>query len=420
MTLPHQSLAAWLSYIETLHPHVIALGLERVQTVGKRLDVLAPSCPVITVAGTNGKGSCVTFAQAILTAAGYRVGTYTSPHLLRFQERACCDGVEFPEEEWVAAFTRVERARGDTLLTYFEFTTLAALLLLQQARVDVLVLEIGLGGRLDAVNSVAPDVAVITTIAMDHMEWLGHTRNAIATEKAGIMRATKPVVIGDTDPPANLLAHAAQINAPAYCLNRDFHIKQADTRWDWLSATTSYYHLPLPHLPLQNAATALMALECLRCQLPITPAHIAQGIASAYLPGRFQYIKPCILDVAHNPAAAELLALRLRQHPISGHNLAVVSVLADKDIAGTLHPLLADIDTWYVAGLPVTRGATAEILAKHLQELGVVAYHKAPTVATALRAAISACTDQDRVVVFGSFHTVAAALLTLEQALIRN
>ncbi len=406
------TLPEWLSYIETLHPQTIALGLERVQTVANRLGVRESSCPVVTVGGTNGKGSCVTFLAAILQAAGYKVGTYTSPHLLNFQERAQINGESIADQQWITALEQVEQARQYITLTYFEMTTLAALWLFRQAKLEVIILEVGLGGRLDAVNIVDADVAVITTVAMDHMEWLGNNRETIASEKAGIFRAGKPAICGDFNPPATLIEYAEKINAPLYCINRDFSYQKGLTTWKWQGTKISYTQLPLPSLPLQNAATALMALECLT-SLGVSQPAITQGLVVANLPGRFQqFHHPInfILDVAHNPAAAELLAEQLQAQPVSGRTLGVVSILADKDIAGTLQPLLPCIDDWYVAGLGVTRGASADTMAMQLQQLGIKACNKAVSVTAAFYAAVAACGKSDRVIVFGSFYTVAEVL----------
>lgn len=411
------TLSTWLATIENFHPETIALGLERTKAVAEKLKLLNFPCPIITVAGTNGKGSCVAFLEAILTIAGYRTGAYTSPHLLRFQERARIQKQEITDELWVKAFTQVEQARGQVQLTYFEFTTLAALWLFQQAGVEVLILEVGLGGRLDAVNIIDPDIAVITTIALDHMDWLGNTRTAIAQEKAGIMRTNKPAVIGDFAPPETIYSTAKQMGAQLYTVNTDFSYQQKAGYWDWQSQKNHWQNLPLPNLPMQNAATALMAIELLQPRLKINREHIDQGLQTATLPGRFQQLTkpaPTILDVAHNPAAAELLAQRLQQTPCPGQTLAVVSILADKDIAETLRPLIPRVSHWYLAGLAMPRGTKPENLEKHLQAAGVVAYDTRATVTEAYKSAVSHCKNGDRILVFGSFHTVAEVMIQIE------
>lgn len=418
-----KSLSRWFSYIEGLHSQTIALGLDRIRIVAEKLGVLFFSCPVISIAGTNGKGSCVAFLEAILTAAGYKVGTYTSPHLLLFNERIRIDCQEVDDTSLMQAFTQVEQARGDIALTYFEFTTLAALVLFQTVCLDVLVLEVGLGGRLDAVNLVDPDIAIITSIALDHMDLLGHTREAIGYEKAGIFRFGKPAICGDPDPPLSVQETACTLGAQWYCADRDFSSirsasSEADQTWTWQSRARTYSNLPIPRLPLQNATTALMAIECLQQHLQVSESAIVRGLEMAFLSGRQQHFytsTEIILDVAHNPAATTYLAKSLSEQPISGLTRAVVSILSDKDAVETLRPLLPVIQKWYVAGLQIARGATAENMANDLHKLGAAAYdmHLSETVMEAFQQALSESDKHDRIVVFGSFHTVAAVLETL-------
>lgn len=412
------SLPQWLSYIETLHPKVMELGLQRVQHVATRLNILNFNCPVITVAGTNGKGSCVAFIEAIAKAAGYRAGAYTSPHLLRFKERIRIAGQEIDDTALVEAFTQVEKARADTLLTYFEFTTLAALWLFHRANLDVLVLEVGLGGRLDAVNIIEPDVTIITSIALDHMEWLGDTREAIGYEKAGIFRAGKPAICGDINPPNSVIATAKKLAATLYCRDVDFGITTQSPEYSiWIDDVDPIPPVAL-NLPPASAATAVMALHCLKAGLNIPATAIREGLEAATLSGRFQRVhyqgKQVILDVAHNPAASEYLAQKLSLEPV-GLTHAVVSILSDKDISGTLQPLLQQVNNWFVAGLDLPRGTSGEILANHLQNLGVTAYHIhiATSTEKAFHAALQACGPLDRIIVFGSFHTVAPILAVL-------
>lgn len=413
-----QHLDNWLNYIEKLHPKTIELGLERIKTVAIKLKVLTFSCPIITIGGTNGKGTCLRFLESIYTKAGYTVGSYTSPHLLRFQERVHIHQQELPEQDWIEAFQQVEHARANIDLTFFEFTTLAAFLLFKQAQLDLIILEVGLGGRLDAVNCVDADVAIITTIAMDHMDWLGQTREAIAKEKAGIMRANRPVIIGDINPPAVLTEIAQQLHAQSFTLNKDFQYQLSKFGWQWSFDHTNLEHLPIPKLPLQNAATALMAIECLQAKLSVSKTAIVEGLEKATMPGRFQqFSKPVttILDVAHNPASAALLAEQLQNKPIKGRTLAVVSILEDKDRIGILKPLLPVISEWYIAGLAVPRGISWQTLAKDLQQLGIVSYHSAESVMEAYLLAVSQCDSFDQIVVFGSFYTVAEVLSDLEK-----
>lgn len=406
------NLSQWLDYIEQLHPRLIDLGLERIKHVAKILN-LTPSVPVISIAGTNGKGSCVAFLESILTKAGYRVAAYTSPHLLRFNERIRIQGMQAHDDELCRAFNEIERARGEISLTYFEFSTLAALLLFKQAKLDAWILEVGMGGRLDAVNMIDADIAAITTIDMDHMDWLGNNREQIGYEKAGILRPHTSAVCGDINPPHSILDYSAQIQANLRMLNHDYSYQEKGETWSWKSKTCHYSNLVLPCLPLQNAATALMVLECLQATFTITEQHINQGLQDANLQGRFQrFTHPAhiIMDVAHNPASSQFLAAKLRNDPPFGQTRVVASVLADKDINGTLTPLVDLADAWYVSGLPVARGATGENLVKSLQLLGAKKCYNYSSIAKALRQAIYHSKTQDRIVVFGSFYTVAEAL----------
>ncbi len=409
-------LPQWLSYIESLHNKPIELGLERVNLVAQKLQVTSFQCPVVTVAGTNGKGSSVAFLASIYSAAGLNVGTYTSPHLLRFNERIHIANQAIGDEELLQAFERVEAAREEITLTYFEFATLAALVLFKAAKLDVLVLEVGLGGRLDAVNIIEPDIAIITSIALDHMDWLGDTKEAIGYEKAGIFRLNKPAICGEPDPPTSILQTAQQLSAPLYSVGVDFDFEQdSPTSWYWRYQDTRYTNLPIPHLPLPNAATVLMAIHCLQEILPVSREAMTQGLKQATLAGRFQRFSDpveTILDVAHNPAAAEYLAKRLSALPKLGTTRAVVSILSDKDMPETLRPLLPLVDIWYVATLDLPRGSTAEKMANCLEKLGVPAYDTRLTesVMGAYKQALKEADALDRIVVFGSFHTVSPVL----------
>ena len=416
-------LSQWLEYIQRQHPESIELGLDRVREVATRLGLGRPAAQVITVAGTNGKGSTVAFIEAIARAGGWKVGAYTSPHLLRYNERVRIEAEEVADDALVAAFAVVEAARGDTPLTYFEFGTLAALWLFQRASLDLVVLEVGLGGRLDAVNLVDADVAVVTTVDIDHTGWLGSDRESIGREKAGIARAWKPLVLGEVDPPSSVLRHAYAIGANAIRLGSDFFHEPVDAaHWRWREVGAEL-RLPAPRLaaPPQraNASTAIAALRALPRALP--EAAFAQGVATATLPGRLQCLQrdgvEIVLDVAHNPQAARELAAWLRRRS-PAPTVAVFAALADKDAAGMVQALAGQVGHWYLAGLEQAgRGQDVEHLVARLD--GTVAGVATGVssgdarVADALDRAIAAASPAGRVLVFGSFHTVAEALQAL-------
>ncbi|MBI3775166.1 MAG: bifunctional tetrahydrofolate synthase/dihydrofolate synthase [Gammaproteobacteria bacterium] len=412
------SLPAWLAWQETLHPNAIDLGLERVRVVAQRMQLLQPAYVLITVGGTNGKGSSVAMLEAILLAAGYRVGAYTSPHLLRYNERVRVNGIEASDAQLCAAFAHIDAARGDTSLTYFEFGTLAALDIFSNAKLDIVVLEVGLGGQLDAVNILDADVALVTSVALDHTEWLGTDRDSIAREKAGIYRAGKPALFGEPDVPPSLQQHTRDIGAALYRYGTDFGARPVANGWSWWGLGKERHALVLPALrgahQLQNAAGVLMALELLAERVPVTQAQIRTGLMTVALPGRFQVLPgpvTHIYDVAHNPHGAHALAQTLRTHPCSGRTFAVCGMLRDKDIRATLAELAAQVDAWYVAPVGSPRTASAEelVIAVHVVAMGkpVVAL---PDIATAQQQALADARDGDRIVVFGSFYTVAAAL----------
>ncbi|PPU42303.1 bifunctional tetrahydrofolate synthase/dihydrofolate synthase [Xanthomonas arboricola] len=418
------SLSDWLAYIEQQHPQNIAMGLERVREVAARLQLAAPAGHVIVVGGTNGKGSTVAFIEAIGQAAGWKVGTYTSPHLLRYNERVRIDGNEASDAQLVDAFAAVEAARGQTALTYFEYGTLAALWLLQRSGLDLAVLEIGLGGRLDAVNIIDSDVAVITTVDIDHTDWLGNDREAIGTEKAGIIRAWKPVVLGDIDPPSSVLRRAYQLGANAIRAGSDYffepiEVQQSDVpRWRWRDVAVTL-ELPMPalHAPVQlaNAAAAIAALQALPVELP--DAAWAQGIADARVAGRLQRCDvngvQVLLDVGHNPQAARALADALGAQTHAGSTHAIYAALADKDVLGVVEAVAAQVDHWTLAGLDGARGQSAQALQARLQGSAAAQAACHGDVAGALRAVLAQASPGDRVLVFGSFHTVADALNAL-------
>jgi dihydrofolate synthase/folylpolyglutamate synthase len=416
-----------------------------VRTVAQRLGLTRPAKHVVTVAGTNGKGSTVAFIEAIARAAGLRVGAYTSPHLLRYNERVRIDGVDADDASLVAAFERIEAARsggeGEPVpLTYFEYGTLAALLLFEghgcpsaagagragateAARLDLAILEVGLGGRLDAVNIVDADVAVITTVDLDHQDWLGSDRETIGFEKAGVMRAGKPVVLGEADPPASVLRHAYRIGASAIRAGCDYFVDPLPDGWRWREPGYAI-DLPEPALgaPAQsaNAATAIAALRALH--IDIADIAIVEGVRTARLPARLQRIVrdgvEIAIDVAHNPQAARQLAAWLGAHPATGTTFAVFSALGDKDLDGIVAPLVDRIARWWLCGLHDTpRGLTGNALAgRLLAALNGHAVDVLPDVEQALHAARDAASAGDRIVVFGSFHTAAGALHALDMA----
>lgn len=412
------NLADWLAWQETLHPRKIELGLARIETVFQRLHAGKPSFTVITVAGTNGKGSSVAMLEAILLAAGYRTGVYTSPHLLYYNERIRLNGEAVADEALVDAFSRIDAARDDISLTYFEFGTLAALDIFYRQPLDVVVLEVGLGGRLDAVNIIDADIALITSISLDHTAWLGEDRESIAKEKAGIMRRGRPVVFSGHDIPQAVMAAAAALDAPLYALGQAYTYEVMPSEWLWRAGRKNAVSLPLPALPgrhqVQNAAGVLMALDLLSVKLPVGQSAIRQGLSGIRLGGRFQIIagEPVqVFDVAHNPDAMARLAEMLAQYPVAGRTLAVIGMLQDKDIAASLGKLAPRISEWYAAGLPTARGIPApELVASLLQinpQIKATAY---VDVAAACAAAKKDAQAGDRILVCGSFYTVADAL----------
>lgn len=377
--------------------------------------------PVITVGGTNGKGSTTAYLEAILVAAGYRTGCYTSPHLLRYNERIRIDCRPASDAAIVASFEAVESVRGDTPLTYFEFGTLAALHHFDQAQVDVLVLEVGLGGRLDAVNVVEPDCAVVTSVALDHMEFLGPDRESIAREKAGIFRAGRPAVFGEADVPVSLAAHAAAIGALLHVAGREFSHRSGGSQWHFHGPRGQLYSLPYPALrgayQLDNACCALAALALLQDRLPVAQQHVREGLVGVRLPGRLQVLpgRPAvILDVAHNPHAAAALARSLERMGGYRRTLLVLGMLQDKDLAGVASLFRGIADHWYLADLPPPRGARAVELAAALGE-GSAPFECFADPAQAMAAALDSAGESDRVVALGSFLTVAAVMVALQR-----
>ncbi len=418
---PH-SLAEWLSYIEQQHPATIDMGLERVRAVATAMGLGQPAPHTIVVGGTNGKGSTVAFIEAIARAAGWKVGAYTSPHLLQYNERVRIDGEDASDAALVAAFNAIEDARGGTTLTYFEYGTLAALHLFAQAGLDLAVLEVGLGGRLDAVNIVDADVAVITTVDIDHADWLGEDREAIGVEKAGIIRGWKPVILGETDPPSSVLARAYLLGANAIRGGSDFFADAIDGQhWSWRDVGFRI-ELPMPALrgpiQLRNAASAIAALRAL--DKPLPRAAIVEGVAQARIRGRLQAFErngvEVLVDVGHNPQAARELAAALKAAPITGRTVAVFAALQDKDAEGVVEALADRVDGWHLAGLEGVRAQSAAALQARLAGTAAAGASPHADVATALQQALSSARAGDRVLVFGSFHTAAQALLWLENA----
>ncbi|HEX7811906.1 MAG TPA: bifunctional tetrahydrofolate synthase/dihydrofolate synthase [Burkholderiales bacterium] len=412
-----QSLEDWLGRLERIHPSAIALGLERVAEVRDRLG-LRPTCPVIAVAGTNGKGSVCAMLESIYASAGYKVGLYTSPHLLRYNERVRVARREAADEVLVQSFRRIDAARGDVLLTYFEFGTLAAVDIFTRENVDVAILEVGLGGRLDAVNAFDSACAVVTGVDLDHMEYLGNDRNSIGREKAGIFRAGTPAICGDEDAPPALVEHAKAIGAPLHLIGRDYGFNAEPGQWEFWSHAGKRSALPHPALrgayQPGNAATALEALDHLRARLPVDMGAIRRGLLDVDLPGRFQVLpgRPLtILDVGHNPHAARGLAASLRALPGGGRTVAVFAMLKDKDIEGVVAAIHSCIDEWAIAGLDVPRGADAGRIRLALEAAGVHAPITAfDTPVQAYRESVRSAGQNDKILVFGSFYTVGAVL----------
>jgi len=404
--------------METLHPREIELGLVRVNEVRDRLDLTQPAFAVVTVTGTNGKGSTVAMLEHVLHAAGYRVGAYTSPHLLDYNERVRIATEALDDAELCAAFERIEAARADTPLTYFEFGTLAAVDLFRQHNVDIAILEVGLGGRLDAVNAWEAEVAIVTSVGIDHTEWLGPDRESIGREKAGIYRAQRCAICGDPDPPRSLIEVAEQVGARLLRVHKDFDFERLPEGWIWRALDKMHAGLPYPAMrgdyQLYNAACVLMALDCLAERFPVTMADIRAGLLNAVLPGRFQTLpgRPVrVLDVAHNAQAAEALARTLRAQVVPGRTIAVCGMLHDKPIVDVLRILAPLIARWHVAGLPGARGTSTEDMRAALAAAGVsegVGLHE--DIEQAYAAALAEANENDRVVVFGSFHTVGAIL----------
>ncbi len=414
-----KTLDDWLAHCEQLHPKTIDMGLDRVRAVAERMG-LRFDCPVFTVAGTNGKGSTCAMLEAILTQAGFRTGLFTSPHLVRFEERCRIRGQNVDASDLVAAFARVESARAEISLTYFEFTTLAILDTLARAGLDAVILEVGLGGRLDAVNIIDTDCAIITSIDIDHAELLGDTREKIGFEKAGILRTGRPAIVSDPVPPQSVLDRATEIGADLWLLGRDFNYSGDKQQWAWAGRGRRYAGLAYPALrganQLINASGVLAALTAMRQQLPVTAQAVRNGLALVDLPGRFQVVpgQPAlVLDVAHNPHSVAALALNLDAMGFYPTTHAVFGAMADKDLAPMLQRMDPLVDRWYFTDLPTPRAASGAALQAAWQAVtkrtdAVSAVFSTPL--DALHAAAAKAQAADRIVVFGSFYTVGGVL----------
>jgi dihydrofolate synthase/folylpolyglutamate synthase len=411
------TLERWLSWFETLHPKKIDLTLDRVISVLERLKLKPPPYQVITVAGTNGKGSCVAMLESIYWHAGYDVGTFTSPHLWRFNERIRCNGADATDAELVELFRDIDSTLGSITLSYFESSAVAAFMYFARRKVDVAILEVGMGGRLDATNTLDADCALIVSIDMDHMEFLGDTREAIGREKAGIVRRGKPVVIADRTIPQSVLAHAAAEGAVPYVIGREFDLRRAGAGWRRSSDPDTAPVLPLPPFggaeQFGNAAACAAVVECMAGALPVGDVALAAGIERAYLRGRLERHTvdgvEWVFDVGHNPAAAEVLRTSLERLPPARRTFVVFAAMRDKDVAGVVGPFVPLTERWFVTQGNADRGATAAELAALLTNAGAPRVSTAPTVADACAAARAAAQPLDRVLVFGSFVTVGAA-----------
>jgi dihydrofolate synthase/folylpolyglutamate synthase len=421
------SLSAWLSHLETAHPVGIDMGLERINRVKAALG-LHFDCPVITVAGTNGKGSTCAFLESILLASGYRVGCHMSPHLLNFNERARVNGEEVIDEVLLEHFAAVEKARVSLVdaptLTYFEFTTLAIMHLFSKSQLDAVVLEVGMGGRLDAVNIVDADCAIITSIDIDHADFLGDTREAIGLEKAGIFRPGQIAICGDPLPPQSLIDYAQKLGCDLWLHGRDYNFQGDKQQWGWAGRQKRFSGLGYPALrganQILNASAVIAALMALHQRLPVSAQDIRNGFALVELPGRFQVLPgqpTVILDVAHNPHAAATLAQGLDKMGYHPYTYAVFGAMSDKDIEGVIKPLLEIVDFWYCVDLPTPRASNAIALAQKLEGMGIPVKNGAdggiecfPDPAAAYQKAMSKAGEGDRIVVFGSFYTVAGVM----------
>lgn len=411
----HKNLTDWLSYLEQLHPSEIELGLTRISKVGNQLDLINFDATVITVAGTNGKGTTCAFLENILLKAGFKVGVYSSPHIQRYTERLRINQKELTESEHCRAFTMVESARVETSLSYFEYVTLGCLQLLKEQQCDYILLEVGLGGRLDATNMVEPDISVVTTVAIDHIDWLGDDREKIGFEKAGIFRANKPAVCGDLNPPQSLINYANELGSNITYANTDFTFEDRGGAWDWIGKHKIENIAPTS-MPMQNAATALAVIEALK--LDIEDSLLRQAIQEASLPGRFQkidHINAVYLDVAHNPQSAQYLATRIEslkknsEGAEQGKVIAIVGMLQDKDIIGTFDVINEQIDQYNFISLDCYRGASHETLLEYYKQSQNAnkVVNCFENIELAYKSVIKNEISSDIIIIFGSFYTVS-------------
>ncbi len=417
-TVRFNCLHEWLEWQEELHFTAIELGLDRCTEVAENMGLLKPDFTVISVAGTNGKGSSVAMLNSILCNSGYKTGCYTSPHLIRYNERIKLDEVEVTDEMLCESFSRIDHARGNVSLTYFEFGTLAALDIFHHADIDIALLEVGLGGRLDAVNCLDADVALITSIDLDHMQWLGLDRETIGREKAGIFRSNKPAICSDPHPPETVLQYAEEIGATLYIPGRDFNYQLSDDNWSWQWGSVVHEKLPHPSqynsCQVQNAAGVLMVLNVLDSRMPVAVGAIEKGLKNFSLAGRFQMLSEgtqTILDVAHNNQSAKTLVHNLKQFPNSGKTHIIIGMLKDKDRISVLGELIEIADYWHTVTISNPRGSDSETIKNELLELGVnVPISENDTVADAFHKLKDEIGIHDRIVVTGSFLTVGDAI----------
>lgn len=413
-----QTLNDWLHYQQQIHPQEIELGLDRVQQVWQQLGNLSFSCPTILVGGTNGKGSTVACLQSIYSKAGLKTACYTSPHILHYNERVQVDGQEVSDQQLIDAFNKIEQARKDTQLTYFEFGTLAALLIFHAASPDIMILEVGLGGRLDAVNIIEPDVSIITSVALDHTDWLGDTLDSIAYEKAGIARHGKPLIFAQASSSPSILDIFEQTGACVIFSGRDYNYRKVDSKaWDWVSGKNAMEGLPLPALQgdfqIDNCAGALAAIDSLSGRLAVSLESVKNGLAALFLAGRYEVVgqsPQLILDVAHNEAAAQALAKTLSGLKIYGGSCAVFAMQKNREIEPFVKMMISEVNTWYVSQLDAGEGHSAEQLAEAIRHVDSQArVVECDSIASAMALARKAVSPDSRIIVTGSFYTVAEA-----------
>ncbi|NOY66423.1 MAG: bifunctional tetrahydrofolate synthase/dihydrofolate synthase [Gammaproteobacteria bacterium] len=416
------NLQSWLDWQETLHPNEIELGLERVQKVWNAIHPTKIKLVVITVSGTNGKGSSCAMLESIYSAAGYKVGCYTSPHFIRYNERIHIEAEEVNDADLCEAFEVIDQARGDASLTYFEFGTLAALFLFARASLDVVILEVGLGGRLDAVNIIDPDVALLTSVGLDHQDWLGDTLEEIGLEKAGIFRQGRVAICAESVPPYSVVQHANKIGAEFFLQGKDFKATKMNSTWSWSGPDNrSRYSLPLPSLrgeqQVRNASAIMMVLQSLESRLPVDQNQLRQGLLGVTIPGRFQVVAgdvPVILDVAHNPAAVRILHENLQARDCSGKTYAICGMLKDKDIESVLDIMNSIMTGWVIVPVKAARGAGIDRLTSHIFTLDHGEVNTSDTTHQAIIQVRKKAQPGDQIIIFGSFYVIADALRCLE------